>query len=516
METKADEREVAGDGSATTEAVRRLDADPTSARERVKALEGHLATADREWFGKLQAADADRDAAQAAGRKALKLAENANAELERQVWLNKELSRTDNELIKRTEAERVEALARVKALEADVQQFIKAHDEDLATLLQLRREVDHWRGEADAQKKHGDSRAERLGTERDRLRGFVAAVNTALSDEKERQARRPSSVYRDGAQGVLDAMTKAITAFHVAVPQVDHSEFGYPVDMTGPKPGPQVDGAKCGAIWDTRPGSSLGEPCELQQGHPGEHCVTFQDTSVLRWVTERTGQQPAEQPSGGEQGLTFSAFLKAHELTVEMNERDSPGRLKRYWCRPHPHTEIMTGGMLGALSGDGNTHDDAIADMARKAAGKRLAIKAYHDDRREIQCPAEWASEPAPPSADAREQKATPHHKYRHGSSLDGVPMVAIEDLQTLLRDIAEWERAQANKRVAEPPADAMAKVLSAWPRCEYGADGGDCSSRACTVNHYGLRCRLHAHSSDSLPWLAALEAAEAGGGGAK
>lgn len=91
--------------------------------------------------------------------------------------------------------------------------------------------------------------------------------------------------------------------------------------------------------------------------------------------------------------VKFSEFLERNGLDIEVQERAKPGNLARYWCRCRPITEVMKDGMLGSPGGNGETPAEAIADLARAYAGERLAIRAYHDDRREVQCPNEWLPE---------------------------------------------------------------------------------------------------------------------------
>ena len=90
----------------------------------------------------------------------------------------------------------------------------------------------------------------------------------------------------------------------------------------------------------------------------------------------------------------FSAFADSHGLTMEVRERT--GDLGRGHSRYYAHftdAETKDGGCLVGTFGNGATKDSAIADYAEELRGRLLVVGAYTSNRREIQCPNEWAPE---------------------------------------------------------------------------------------------------------------------------
>ncbi len=49
--------------------------------------------------------------------------------------------------------------------------------------------------------------------------------------------------------------------------------------------------------------------------------------------------------------------------------------------------ETMENGILGSVFGEGETREDAIADYCKRIAGKRIAVNAHKEKRREYQIP---------------------------------------------------------------------------------------------------------------------------------
>ncbi len=98
----------------------------------------------------------------------------------------------------------------------------------------------------------------------------------------------------------------------------------------------------------------------------------------------------------GPERVKFSEFADKHGLELKVNERargNGPcGPLKRYWVN-FDRCEAKEGCMLAGYSGNGDTIDEAIRDYARQLAGARLVHRAYQADRREFDCPNEWAEE---------------------------------------------------------------------------------------------------------------------------
>ena len=87
--------------------------------------------------------------------------------------------------------------------------------------------------------------------------------------------------------------------------------------------------------------------------------------------------------------VSFEAFADEHELTIVINERPSSYKLPRYFAA-FEHVEVMERGCLASICGDGDTKVEAIRNYAARLAGERIAVDAYTDKRREIQCPNEW------------------------------------------------------------------------------------------------------------------------------
>ena len=91
--------------------------------------------------------------------------------------------------------------------------------------------------------------------------------------------------------------------------------------------------------------------------------------------------------------VSFDAFADENGLVMEIRERPSSiglGHGRRYYAR-FKDAEVMDRGCLVGAHGNGATKEEAIADYARRLRGERIAIRAYRDDRANIQCPNEWS-----------------------------------------------------------------------------------------------------------------------------
>ncbi len=93
------------------------------------------------------------------------------------------------------------------------------------------------------------------------------------------------------------------------------------------------------------------------------------------------------------QATTFEAFADKYELVLVIKERPARDGLKRYYAK-FEKSETMERGCLVGTYGNGSTKQDAVEDYKQELLGKRLAVDASSDSRREIQCPNEWAISP--------------------------------------------------------------------------------------------------------------------------
>lgn len=97
--------------------------------------------------------------------------------------------------------------------------------------------------------------------------------------------------------------------------------------------------------------------------------------------------------------MKFSAFAKFNRLKVVVAERPHT----KWGYRPENRFyayiyrgEVGDGCMLRSVCGDGPSVDKALTALAEELRSKLLVTNAYSDDRREIQCPAEWLPEEEP------------------------------------------------------------------------------------------------------------------------
>lgn len=87
---------------------------------------------------------------------------------------------------------------------------------------------------------------------------------------------------------------------------------------------------------------------------------------------------------------SFEAFAEQHQLTIELRERPRHYGLPRYYAY-FSRVEITDGRVLISAFGDGDSKEAAIADYATRLRGSRIVFGAYTTERREMQCPNEWA-----------------------------------------------------------------------------------------------------------------------------
>jgi hypothetical protein len=77
-------------------------------------------------------------------------------------------------------------------------------------------------------------------------------------------------------------------------------------------------------------------------------------------------------------------FIDARNL--ELNLRRYPNQCER-WIAEFEHCEVIQGGCLVGLYGNGHTPEEAIQDYIRNIAGKRIAQNAMTDRRSEFEVP---------------------------------------------------------------------------------------------------------------------------------
>lgn len=106
---------------------------------------------------------------------------------------------------------------------------------------------------------------------------------------------------------------------------------------------------------------------------------------VMEWMHERPGDGglPQEESddkklniSGGVAEQDWNEFLSQHLLDVKVTERDKSSAA---YCGSNfyatiEYAESMEGGMLRGVTGNGDTVNDAVKDLARNIEKRRLAI----------------------------------------------------------------------------------------------------------------------------------------------
>jgi hypothetical protein len=90
--------------------------------------------------------------------------------------------------------------------------------------------------------------------------------------------------------------------------------------------------------------------------------------------------------------MTIQEFADKHELTMRVNERPKPiGSPDRFYAS-FVGAEIMDGGCLVGMFGDGATEEDAITAYARRIELRTLVIDAMGSSRRAIPVPRLWVN----------------------------------------------------------------------------------------------------------------------------
>lgn len=95
-----------------------------------------------------------------------------------------------------------------------------------------------------------------------------------------------------------------------------------------------------------------------------------------------------ERAGGGP--MKFEDFANANGLEIVVRERPgSIGTMAQFYAK-FRGVEVMEPGVLVSAYGNGATPEAAINDYKNELLGKYIAINAYRDDRRNVQCPTEW------------------------------------------------------------------------------------------------------------------------------
>jgi hypothetical protein len=84
--------------------------------------------------------------------------------------------------------------------------------------------------------------------------------------------------------------------------------------------------------------------------------------------------------------MTIEAFAMKYNLTMEIRERNTKDSGSRFYAE-FEGAEVMRHGFLVGEFGNGRTEGEAINNYAKSISGKRLAIRAYTSQRREIKVP---------------------------------------------------------------------------------------------------------------------------------
>lgn len=85
------------------------------------------------------------------------------------------------------------------------------------------------------------------------------------------------------------------------------------------------------------------------------------------------------------QPIDIETFADMMNLSLEINSR--PRKTDARYYAKFSCVEIMENGMLVGTYGDGRTPNEAVAAYAKQLSGKRIAVGAYTDNRREINVP---------------------------------------------------------------------------------------------------------------------------------
>jgi hypothetical protein len=94
---------------------------------------------------------------------------------------------------------------------------------------------------------------------------------------------------------------------------------------------------------------------------------------------------------------TISELAEKHGLVLEVHERDISFSLGKRWYALFKNCETKEGGFLRGEFGNGSTPREAAENYCRAISGKRIVIRAGHNDRQEIDVPnmllCDWSGE---------------------------------------------------------------------------------------------------------------------------
>lgn len=84
---------------------------------------------------------------------------------------------------------------------------------------------------------------------------------------------------------------------------------------------------------------------------------------------------------------TIGKFADKHGLVMVVTERNNPDIVNGKYFASFENAEVMESGMLKGAYGNGQTEESAIEHYAIEISGKRLALNAYTEGRRELNVP---------------------------------------------------------------------------------------------------------------------------------
>jgi hypothetical protein len=77
---------------------------------------------------------------------------------------------------------------------------------------------------------------------------------------------------------------------------------------------------------------------------------------------------------------TLQDFVEKHNLSILVTERDKPSHPEcRFYARI-PDSDVVRGGMLSGVCGDGATEEAAIRDYVPQISGQKLKIDTTYID----------------------------------------------------------------------------------------------------------------------------------------
>ncbi len=87
------------------------------------------------------------------------------------------------------------------------------------------------------------------------------------------------------------------------------------------------------------------------------------------------------------QEITIEEFAEKHDLEMVIRERKTKLSDPSRFYAMFRYAEVVDGGMLVGVSGDGFTHERAISDYASKISLRTIAIHAMRPERKTIEVP---------------------------------------------------------------------------------------------------------------------------------